>query len=218
MTEQTLIHGVFNPTSVVRTNLQARLSAYGYNRLDQFRWNSSEEALNFTNNSEVAVVLYATLGSLQSTFDFYWNWAAEQLKPSYRWPHLYSDSALLRMWDNADFDPNTLQWVTLELNANYGKSSETVRKSAKETRQSLPGCEILAALAEHPKRTRSMNGSATRPHLNMAGLESKIPGGLPWESVPCTWYMPYSTGLELGVALHSFPNSLYSVPCFYGNT
>lgn len=207
-----LIHGVFNPMSNVYQNLFARLSSCNLSR--QFTWATPQVALGFTNDPEVVPCLCARLSSPGETFEFYTDYLRSSHPNSYRYEGLRSDAKYLRLWNNQPFQPNTLSWSLLKLNANFQKSPKNVRTQS----TILPGLEVLAVAAHHPERVRKMNGTAQRPHLWMGGLECSIPDYRPWKSVPYVWWHASTSKVDVHAYWHGNGHSDMAVPAFVGGT
>lgn len=181
-----LVHGVFNPTADVLVAFKARCAAKGVD-FTKFTWTSmssaesigSEQAPEFTDDEEVAVVLDATLDTLQSTFEFAWAWTVDGQDDKWRWEGMLSDEDKLALLDGLEFKPWTLTWRRIKLNANVGKKPCDIRDP-----KTSPGCTLLFMSAEHPARIKATDYQK-RFGFWLPGLKCTAPGERRWRSVPC---------------------------------
>lgn len=205
-----LKHNVFNPSARVHVNLMLRLALMQMRAERDFRWVGSCTAPNFTDDPEVVVILYATLGTLEQTAHFYWNWASSLQESFHKDPTLGFDPSVFRLWNNVRFEPWTMRWLMIKLNDNFRKSPANIRT----LHPRLPGPEVLAVLAEHPERVKASNGTEHRPYLWMAGIETSIPDYSPVAGVPLAWFdqSDRRIGLDAGIRDSVSPN--YAVPVF----
>lgn len=187
-----LIHGIYNPTVDVLTAFKARCAQEGID-FGKFLWVGSEQAPEFDpNDSEMVVVLDATLDTLQNTFEFAWEWTVGGLDGKWRWDGMISDAKKLRLLsdnrpddaegDGDDFKPWTLTWRRIKLNTNVGKKPIDVRDP-----KSSPGCALLFVSAEHPARIKATDYK-TRFGFWLAGLKCMAPGENAWQSVPYVYF------------------------------
>ena len=187
-----LIHGVFNPTADVLAAFKARCAAKGVD-FTKFSWVGSEQAPDFTDDEEVAVVLDATLDTLQNTFEFAWEWTKDGQADSWRWEGMLSDEDRLTLLDGLEFKPWTLTWRRIKLDANVGKKPCDVRDS-----KTSSGCALLFMSAEHPERIKATDYER-RFGFWLPGLKCTAPGERQWQSVP---YVGFDRGSHQ-VRLHS---------------
>lgn len=202
----TLIHGVFNPARTVLAAFKARCASRAID-FGKFSWVGSEQAPEFDpNDPETVVVLDATLGSLQETFEFAWAWTVDGQEDKWRWPGLDSASEKLALLDGIEFKPWTLKWVRIKLDANLGKKPSAVRDA-----KTSPGCALLFMSAQHPERIKATDYER-RLGFYLPGLKCTVPDHDPWADVPC---VHFSRGLRQ-VGLHAYwcesDDSILAVP------
>ncbi|MBU1348462.1 hypothetical protein KJ781_00120 [Patescibacteria group bacterium] len=187
-----LIHGVFIPTADIFAAFKARCASKGID-FGKFSWVGSEQAPDFDpNDPETAVVLDATLDTLQDTFEFAWEWTKDGQEDSWRWDGMVSDAKKLRLLsddrpddeegDSPDFKPWTLRWVRIKLDTNVGKKPIDVRDPT-----SSPGCALLFMSAEHPARIKATD---YEKHFGfwLPGLKCTASDEEQWRLVPYVYF------------------------------
>lgn len=212
----TLIHGVFNPAQIVHAAFMARCLEKGID-CGRFVWVGSEAPPKFDpDDPETVVVLDATLGTLQETFEFAWKWAAERQEDQWRWDGLRSDQKHLRLLsdnrsddaegDSPEFKPWTLKWVRIKLDANVGKRPIDVRNV-----KTSPGCALLWMAAEHPERIKATDYER-RFGFWLPGLKCMAPDRVPWSHVPCVYF--YRDARQVGLRAYwcGYSHSHLAVP------
>lgn len=173
-----LIHGVFTPQSDVLAAFKSRCAVKGID-FSKFEWiGPAPSPLSFTDDPEVAVVLDATLGTLQQTFEFAWEWTVDGQDAKWRWEGMDSDPEKLVLLDGLEFRPWTLRWVRIKLDANVGRKPTDVRNA-----ETSPGCALLFMGAEHPERIKATDYKK-RFGFWLAGLKCTAPGGELFRNVP----------------------------------
>lgn len=185
--EFTLVHGVFTKSADILANFKARCAEKGID-FGMFSWAGSETPFEFTDDSEVVVVLDATLDTLQNTFEFAWAWTVDGQDDKWRWEGMASDPKKLRLLsddrphdaegDGSEFKSWTLSWRRIKLNSNIGKRPKDVRNS-----KSSPGCALLWMSAEHPARIKATDHEK-RFGLWIPGLRCTAPDERPFASIP----------------------------------
>jgi len=178
-----LIHGVFNRSEDVLKATMERLIEKGFT-VDQFTWIGPETPPYFTQDNEVVVVLGLTLDTLQSTIEFAYEWATEgQQNGGWRWEGLSTDPDKLRLLQGSEsFQPFTLRWRRIKLNANIGKKPVDVRSP-----ETSPGIALVFVAAQHPERVKAIN-YRTRFGWYIPGLECTVSNDEPWERVLCVQF------------------------------
>lgn len=203
-----LIHGVFNTTDNVLAAFKARCAAKGID-FAKFSWIGSEVAPEFDpNDPETVVVLDATLGTLQETFEFVWAWTADGQEKQWRWEFLASVPTKLALLDGLEFAPHTLRWVRIKLDTNVGSKPIDVRNA-----QTSPGCALLFMSAEHPKRIKATDYE-TRFSFWLSGLKCTAPVGGAWRSVPYIIFNIDARQVELRLNGDACPDIHLAIPSF----
>ncbi|MEK7183452.1 MAG: hypothetical protein AAB776_02330, partial [Patescibacteria group bacterium] len=171
-----LIHGVFNRAEDVLKATMERLVEKGF-VVDQFTWIGSNTPPDFTQDTEVVVALDVTLDTLQATLEFAYEWAAEgQENGGWRWEGLNTDPDKLRLLQgSAPFQPFTLRWRRIKLNANIGKKPIDVRSP-----EASPGTVLVFVAAQHPARVKATDYEK-RFGWFVPGIECTAPGYEPWQ-------------------------------------
>lgn len=173
-----LIHGVFNRAEDVLQATLERLVEKGF-AVGQFTWIGSEVPPDFTQDTEVVVALDVTLDTLQNTFEFAWEWMKDGQEDSWRWDGLTSGADKLRLLQGSDaFQPFTLRWRRIKLNANVSKGPLDIRNP-----KTSPGLVLLFVAAQHPARVKATDYEK-RFGWYIPGLECTTPGSGPWQDVP----------------------------------
>lgn len=223
--EDELVHGVFSRQSVVLAAFKARCAAKGID-FGKFSWIGSEVAPDFDpNDPETVVVLDATFGTLQETFEFAWAWTVDGQDDKWRYEGMLSDVKHLRLLsdnrkddaegDGPEFKPYTLRWVRIKLDTNVGKRPIDVRNSNSDEHSKPPGCALLFMSAEHPDRIKATDYEK-RFGFWLPGLKCTDPGFEAWRFVPyvsfnrnnhqvelCAFWVDYSRDF-LDLAVPSF--------------
>lgn len=177
-----LVHGVFNPQDSVLAAFKARCAEKGID-FGKFAWVGSELAPEFDpDDPETVVVVDATLGTLQETFEFAWEWAADGQEGKWRWDGLDSAPEKLALLGGIEFKPWTLRWVRIKLDANVGKKPSAVRDA-----KTSPGCALLFMSAEHPERIKATD-YVKRFGFYLPGLKCTLPDSAPWARVPYVYF------------------------------
>ena len=174
-----LIHGVFNRAEDVLKATLERLVEKDF-AVDQFTWIGSNTPPDFTQDIEVVVALDVTLDTLKSTIEFAYEWAAKgQEGGGWRWDGLNTDPDKLRLLEGSEaFQPFTLRWRRIKLNASIGKKPMDVRSP-----DTSPGAILVLVAAQHPPRVKATDYK-TRFGWFIPGLECTAPGHEPWQDVP----------------------------------
>jgi hypothetical protein len=174
-----LIHGVFNPQDSVLAAFKARCTEKGID-FGKFSWDGSEQAPEFDpNDPETVVVLDATLGTLQETFEFAWQWTVDGQEDKWRWRGLDSAPERLALLDDGiEFEAWILKWVRIKLDAHVGTNPSAVRDA-----KTPPGCALLFMSAEHPERIKATDYK-TRFGFYLPGLKCTVPDSATWTHVP----------------------------------
>lgn len=212
-----LVHGVFNKQDDVLAAFKARCVAKGID-FGNFSWGGPETAPDFDpNDPETAVVLDATLDTLQSTFEFAWEWMKDGQVEVNRSDGMLSDQKKLRLLsderddkaegDGADFKPYTLHWVRIKLDTNVGKKPGDVRNSKS------PGCALLFMGAEHPERIKATDYEK-RFNFWLPGLKCTAPDGRGWRYVPCVSFYRSNRQVRLCSHPHGHFYASLAVPSF----
>lgn len=190
-----LIHGVYADPRDALSRFKIRCLGQGI-ASTKFRWVGPQEPPSFTDDEEVVVVLDVTLDTLMRTFDFAWFWANEGWRGRGLWGAVLCDSVpeYLRLLEGAEpFQPFTLQWRRIKLNANLGKSPREVRSP-----QASPGLALLFVAAQHLQRVTAIDREK-RVSWYLPGLESRMPEGKEWPYAlrMCTAQRPQRVNLML---------------------
>ena len=196
-----LIHGVFNTAESVLAAFKARCEAKGID-FGKFSWVGSEQAPEFDpNDTEMVVVLDATLDTLQNTFEFAWEWTKDGQDDSGRWEGMVSDASKLRLLsddrpddakgDGPDFKPWTLSWRRIKLNVGVSEKPVDLRDP-----KSSPGCALLFMSAEHPARIKATDYEK-RFGFWLPGLKCTAPDEGRWQNVPCVGFGRDDCGVHL---------------------
>lgn len=202
-----LIHGVFNRAEdVLKTTLE-RLTEKGF-MVDQFTWIGPETPPDFTQDTEVVVALDVTLDTLQATFEFAWQWAAEgQENGGWRWESLSTDPDKLRLLENSEaFKPMTLRWRRIKLNTNVGKAPKNVRNL-----ESSPGLVLLFVAAQHPQRVKTTDYEK-RFGWYIPGIECTVAVSGPWQRVPCVHFSQGDRQVKLDAGWYGHGDGSLAVP------
>lgn len=178
-----LIHEVYNPTADILEAVKARCAEKGI-EFEKLRWIGTEQAPDFDpRDPETVVVLNVTLDTLQATFEFAWEWAKDGQENSWRWEGMLSDPGKLRLLEGSkEFQPFTLRWRRIKLNANVGKKPIDVRSP-----QTSPGVALIFVAAQHPQRVKATDYEK-RFGWFVPGLACTAPDYEPWQSVPCVGF------------------------------
>lgn len=178
-----LVHGVFNPAADILEASMLRLAEKGF-VVDQFTWIGPKEAPDFdSRDHEMVVVLDVTLGSLQETLEFAWDWAVEGQEDSWRWGGLETTPDKLRLLEGSEaFQPMTLRWRRIKLNVNVAKAPKDVRDP-----KASPGLALLFVAAQHPQRVKVIDYEKYFG-WHVPGLECTAPGLEPWQGVPYVYF------------------------------
>ncbi|MFA5945995.1 MAG: hypothetical protein WC802_03755 [Patescibacteria group bacterium] len=164
-----LIHSVFNTVADIRTAFSGRLAEKGVD-VKKFSWAGPEKAPDYNENTDTALVLDATLGTLKETFEYAWEWACDGQDKNWRLPGLSSDTDKLEIIPDAEpFCPWTLRWRRIRLNAGIGQVPTSI-----EAKKSL-GTALLFVSAQHPERIRKTDYK-TRFGFWLPGLRCTVPG------------------------------------------
>ena len=207
-----LVHGMYNPATDVLEAFKARCSDKGID-FGKFTWIGAEiSPFEFTDDSEVVVVLDATIDTLQATCEFAWEWAKDGQDDSWRWEGMLSDADKLRLLEGSEpFVPYTLRWRRIKLNTNIGKKPEDVRDCKKS-----PGLAGLFAAAEHPARIKATDYK-TRFGYWLAGLECTAPDKDAWRRVPYVHFNRGHRQVSFGSDRRDGSGSDLPVPTFWEN-
>ncbi len=194
--EITEIHGVFNHQDSVLAAFKARCVEKDID-FGKFSWDGSEQAPEFDpNDSETVVVLDATLGTLQETFEFAWEWVVDGQEDKRRWDGLDSAPEKLALLDGIEFKAWTLRWVRIKLNANVDKKPGAVRNA-----KTSPGCALLFMSAEHPERVKATDYER-RFGFYLPGLKCTVPNYVPWTHVPYVYFYFYRDDRQVRLSAH----------------
>jgi hypothetical protein len=205
-----LVHGVFNPAADVLEASMLRLAEKGFT-VDQFTWIGPKEAPDFDpRDPETVVVLDVTLGTLQETFEFAYEWAAEgQENGGWRWDDLNTDPDKFRLLQGSEaFKPMTLRWRRIKLNANVGKKPIDMRSP-----DTSPGAVLVLVAAQHPARVKATDYK-TRVGWCVPGLECTAPDDGPWQGVPCVSFDLGARQVKLSAFWYDYSHGYLSVPVF----
>lgn len=154
-----------------------RISNGGYHP-EKFEWMGNKEKPK--GSEGCLVVLDITLGTLQETFEFAWDWIKNTQEDNWRWSEVKSDPAHLCLLEGSEsFKPFTLRWRVIEMNANIGKAPRDVRDPKRS-----PGVALLFFAAQYPDYIKSIDYEKTFGFY-LPGLECTVPDDEPWEYVPC---------------------------------
>jgi hypothetical protein len=180
-----LIHGIYNPVEDVKAAADAKVRSAGFDP-KRFEWIGDPEPPSFDNeNKEIVVGLYDTLGSLEQTIEFLWQWIIEGHTTYWCWSGFKTDPQHLRDFRDTEFKgwrSCTRRWVKIDISANHGKSPEWTRKNIKHTQ--IAGLEVMAAIAQHP-RVIADRRSSNKPWFNLAALDFNYGRReRPWQVVP----------------------------------
>lgn len=202
-----LVHGVFNPAADVLEATMLRLAEKGF-PVDQFTWIGPKEAPDFDlRDPETVVVLDVTLGTLQETLEFAWDWAVEGQEDSWRWEGLETIPDKLRLLEGSEaFQSMTLRWRRIKLNVNVAKAPKDVRDP-----KSSPGLALILVAAQHPQRVKVIDYEKYFGWY-IPGLECTAPGNEPWRGVP---YVDFDRGdrqVRLGADWYEYSNDDLAVP------
>lgn len=201
-----LVHGVFNPQDSVLAAFKARCAEKGID-FGKFTWVGSEQATDFDpDDPETVVVLDATLGTLQETFEFAWAWTVDGQEDKWRLDSLDSASEKLALLDGIEFKAWTLKWVRIKLDANVGKKPGAVRNA-----KTSPSCALLFMSAEHPERIKATDYEK-RFGFYLPGLKCTVPGGDPGAGVPYVDFYRGHRRVELDASWCEFDYSTLAVP------
>lgn len=150
-----------------------------------FQWMEDPTPPERSPDPEVYSGLIYRFDTLQTTFDFYWDWICCEQKRCWRWNQFCTDPAYLRDYRDPHqqhWQAYTRQWFTIKLNTNQGDSPEVVRNTV--ANQRMGGVEILAVLAQQPEVLVRRNGK-DRPYFNIAALDfGPISTESPWKLTP----------------------------------
>ncbi|OGL66998.1 hypothetical protein A2856_00725 [Candidatus Uhrbacteria bacterium RIFCSPHIGHO2_01_FULL_63_20] len=205
-----LVHGVFNAALVQLEAFKARCKDKGID-FDRFHFVGSETPPEFTDDPEVVVVLDATLATLQETFEFAWEWTKDGQHDSYRWDGLNTDPAKLRLLEGAEaFEPFTLRWRRVKLDANVGKKPVNVRDPKRS-----PGVALLFVAAQHPERIKATDYKK-RFGFWIPGLQCTVPDSDPWSRAPDVGFSLGDRRVWLSAALADGEHDRWAVPVFLG--
>lgn len=207
--ELKLVHGVYNAAADIYENFKTRCSEKGVD-VAQFKWKSPEQAPDFDpNDPETVVVLDMTLGSLQETFEFAWEWVKDGQESDWRWDGLSTDADKLRLLDGSDaFEAYILRWRRIKLNTNVGKKPIDVRSV-----QTSPGLALLFVAAQHPARVKATDYEK-RFGWFIPGLECTTPDGEPWRFVPYVCFGRDDRQVKLYASWYDISSADLSVPVF----
>ncbi len=177
------IHGLYNSTDTVLRQTQEKLASIGYLTTD-FTWIGCDDtAPTFTDDPEVVVVLNVSLADPGQTFEFLWQWAAEQQARPQRGMEFRSGENKLRLTKGKEFKPFTIEWMRLQLDANRGSLPSLLRKAVNPS--DLAGIEIMAMAAQHPERAGLWVQRSAG--LNLSAIELNIHGYAPWSETPALY-------------------------------
>ncbi len=201
------VHGVFDTAADVLRATLDHLVAKGFN-LSQFTWIGSETPFDFTDDPEVAVALDVTLATVEETFNFAWNWVVEGQENSYRWEGIELGPDRLRLLAGSEaFQPFTLRWRRIKLDANVGQAPQTVHGS-----KMSPGMVLLFVIAQHPERVRATD-YRKRFGWVIPGLECRSSGGdTQWQRRPFVYFVVTRHRVWMGMTEQEHGNANLAVP------
>jgi hypothetical protein len=204
-----LIHGVFNRADDVLKAAVDRLVEKGFT-IDQFTWIGPNTPPGFTQDTEVVVALDVTLDSLKSTIEFAYEWAAEgQENGGWRWDGLSTDPDKLRLLQGSEpFQPFTLRWRRIKLNANIGQKPVDVRGP-----ETSPGTVLVLVAAQHPARVKATDYK-TRFGWFVPGIECTAPVFEPWQGVPYVGFYRDDRQVRLDACWYGHGHGTLAVPVF----
>jgi hypothetical protein len=207
--ELKLVHGVYNPAPDIYESFKTRCTEKDID-VAQFRWKGPEQAPDFDpNDPETVVVLDVTLDTLQSTFEFAWEWIKDGQESDWRWDGLSTDADKLRLLEGSDaFESYTLRWRRIKLNTNVGKKPIDVRSV-----QTSPGLALLFVAAQHPARVKAMDYEK-RFGWFVPGIECTAPDDELWQCVPYVGFGQDDRQVELSARWYDDGNGDLSVPVF----
>lgn len=204
-----LIHGVYNPTVDILEATKARCAEKGI-EFGKLSWIGSEQAPDFDpRDPETVVVLDLTLGTLQATSEFAWEWAKDGQESSSRWEGILFDPGKLRLLEGSEaFQPFTLRWRRIKLNTNVNKKPMDVRSP-----QTSPGVALLFVAAQHPQRVKATDYEK-RFCWYIPGLECSVPDDDPWRCVLYIYFDRDDRQLRLNAGWCSVSHDDSALPVF----